>query len=102
MRSYIHHGSSDKIWAQEGRLFRQKVVIFSSSSSVIMNFLLDPFVHKSSSQKNSESLILVDAKLIKLTLFSLKSLTSLSPKFFLDFDNSYLGRHNIKKNLKNS
>ena len=32
--------SSDKIWAQEGRLFRQKDVIFPSFSSVTMNFFL--------------------------------------------------------------
>ena len=38
MRNYNHRRSSDKIWAQEGRLFRQKVVIFPSFSSVIMNF----------------------------------------------------------------
>ena len=35
MRNYNH---LDKIWAQEGRLFRQKVVIFPSFSSVVMNF----------------------------------------------------------------
>ena len=40
MRNYNHRRSSDKIWAQEGRLFRQKVVIFPSFSSVIMNFFL--------------------------------------------------------------
>ena len=38
MRNYNHRRSSDKIWAQEGRLFRQKVVIFPSFSSVIMIF----------------------------------------------------------------
>ena len=38
MRNYNHRRSSDKIWAQGGRLFRQKVVIFPSFSSVIMNF----------------------------------------------------------------
>ena len=38
MRNYNHRRSSDKIWAQEGRLFRQKVVIFPSFSSVFMNF----------------------------------------------------------------
>ena len=31
--------SSDNIWAQEGRLFRQKVVIFPSFSSVMTIFL---------------------------------------------------------------
>ena len=40
IRNYNHGRSSDKIWAQEGRLFRQKVVIFPSFSSVIMNFFL--------------------------------------------------------------
>ena len=38
MRNYNHRSSSDKIWAQEGRLFGQKVVIFLSFSLVIMNF----------------------------------------------------------------
>ena len=38
MRNYNHRRSSDKIWAQEGRLFRQKVVIFPSFSPAIMNF----------------------------------------------------------------
>ena len=38
MRNYNHRRSSDKIGAQEGRLFGQKVVIFPSFSSVIMNF----------------------------------------------------------------
>ena len=37
---YNHHRSSDKIWTQEGRLFCQKDAIFSSFSSVTMNFLL--------------------------------------------------------------
>ena len=42
MRNYNHCTSLDKIWAQEGssRLFYQKVVIFLSFSSVIMNFSL--------------------------------------------------------------
>ena len=40
-RNYNHRRSSDKIWAQEGRLFRQKV-IFPSFSSVIMNFFFSP------------------------------------------------------------
>ena len=46
-KKYCLHSSTlsgvtitDKIWAQEGRLFRQKVVIFPSFSSVIMNFFL--------------------------------------------------------------
>ena len=34
MRNYNHCGSSDKIWAQEGRLFRQKVVIFGLVSFI--------------------------------------------------------------------
>ena len=38
MRDYNHRRSSDKIWAQEGRLFRQKDVILLSFSSVTMNF----------------------------------------------------------------
>ena len=37
-RDYNHRKSSDKIWAQEGRLFRQKHVIFPSFSLVTMNF----------------------------------------------------------------
>ena len=38
MRNYNYHKSLDKIWAQEGRLFRQKIDIFPSFSLVIMNF----------------------------------------------------------------
>ena len=38
MRTYNHRRSSDKIWAQEGRLFRQNVVTFPTFSPVIMNF----------------------------------------------------------------
>ena len=40
IRNYNHGKSSDKIWAQEGRLFHQKVVIFPSFSLVIMIFFL--------------------------------------------------------------
>ena len=79
-----HRRSSDKIWAQEGRLFSQKVVIFPSFSSVIMNFLLTnrtSFVYLSSSQKTSKSLMLEVAKVLKLTLFSVRSLKSLIPAF---------------------
>ena len=36
--NYNQGRSLDKICGQEGRLFRQKVVIFPSFSSVIMNF----------------------------------------------------------------
>ena len=51
--NYSHGRSSDKIRAQEGRLFRQKVVIIPSFFSVIMIFfspiglisLIDP-VHQ--------------------------------------------------------
>ena len=39
MRNYSQRRSLEKTWAQEGRLFRQKVVIFPSVSSVIMNFV---------------------------------------------------------------
>ena len=38
MRDYNHRRSSDKIWAQEGRFFREQVVIFPSFSSVTMIF----------------------------------------------------------------
>ena len=38
MRDYNNRRSSDKIWAQERRLFRQNNVIFPSFSSVTMNF----------------------------------------------------------------
>ena len=84
MRNYNHRTSSDKIWAQEGRLFRQKVVIFPSFSSVIMNFFLTnqtSFVYWSSSPKTSKSLMLEVAKVLKLTLFSIRSLKSLTPAF---------------------
>ena len=84
MRNYNHRRSSDKIWAQEERLFRQKVVIFPSFSSVIMNFFLTnrtSFVYWSSSPKNSKSLMLEVAKVLKLTLFSVRSLKSLTPAF---------------------
>ena len=84
MTNYNHHKSSDKIWAQEGRLFGQKVVIFPSFSSVIMNLFLTNrtnFVYGSSSPKTSKSLMLEVAKVLKLTLFSVRSLISLTPAF---------------------
>ena len=84
MKNYNHCRSSDKIWAQEGRLFRQKVVIFRSFSSVIMNFFLTnrtSFVYSSSSLKSSKSLMLEVAKVLKLTLFWVKSLKSLTSAF---------------------
>ena len=106
MRNYNHRRSSDKIWAQEGRLFRQKVVIFPSFSSAIMKFFLTnrtSFVYWSSSPKTSKSLMLEVAKVLKLTLFSVRSLKSLTPAFsqifpvtpifFQDFDNRYWGKH---------
>ena len=111
MRNYNHRRSLNKIWAQEGRLFRQKVVIFPSFSSVIMNFFLinrTSFIYWSSSPKTSKSLMLEVAIVLKLTLFlvrSLKCLTPgpLSPKFsrwpqfsFQDFDNRCQGKHNTK------
>ena len=85
MRIYNHCRSSDKIWAQEGILFRQNVAIFPSFSSVIMNFFLTNrtnFVFSSSSPKNSKGLMLEVAKVLKLTLFSVRSLKSLTPAFF--------------------
>ena len=84
MRNYNHRRSSDKIWAQEGRLFHQKVVIFPSFSSVIMNFFLTnrtSFVYWSSSPKPSKSLMLEVAKVLKLTLFLVRPLKSLTPAF---------------------
>ena len=84
MRNYNHRRSSDNIWAQEGRLFRQKVVIVLSFSSVIMIFFsligLISFIDQSS-PKNSKSLMLEVDKVPKLTLFSVRSLKSLSPAF---------------------
>ena len=84
MRNYNHRKSSDKIWAQEGRLSGQKAVIFPSFSSVIMNFFssieLIPFIDPLHA-KNSESLMLEVAKVLKLTLFSVRSLKSLTPVF---------------------
>ena len=81
MRDY--NRSLDKIWAQDGRLFRQKIVIFPRFSSVILIFFsltelilfIDP-LH----QKNS-SLMLEVAKVLKLTLFSVRSLKTLTPLF---------------------
>ena len=40
MRDNNHRRSSNKIWAQEERLFLQKGVIFPSFSSVTMKFFL--------------------------------------------------------------
>ena len=37
MKDYNHRRSWDKIWAQDGRLFRQKIVILLRFSSVIVN-----------------------------------------------------------------
>ena len=38
MKGYNHRRSSDRIWAQDGKLFRQKVVISLLFSLMIMNF----------------------------------------------------------------
>ena len=51
---------------------------------MIMNFFLShrtSFVYLSSSPKTSESLMLEVAKVLKLTLFSVRSLKSLTPAF---------------------
>ena len=64
--------------------FVKKVVIFPSFSSVIMNFFLTnrtSFVCWSSSPKTSKSLMLEVAKVLKLTLFSVRFLKSLTPAF---------------------
>ena len=90
MKNYSHRKSSDKIWAQEGRLFRQKAAIFPSFSSVIMNFFspiglisfIDP-LHKKYQKPNVESCQSTKIFLVTLT-------------FFQDLDNSYYGRHNTK------
>ena len=37
-RDYNHRRPSDRIWAQDGRLFRQNIVIFLYFSLVMMNF----------------------------------------------------------------
>ena len=82
MRNNNHRRSTDKIWAQEGRLLPQKAVIFSS-----FFFFGDHefFSHQSDLlilfTKNSKSLMLEVAKVLKLTLFSVKSLKSLTPAF---------------------
>ena len=73
-----------KFGVQEGRLFLQKGVIFPSSSSVTMNFFspirliffIDP-LH----QKESKSLMLEVAKVLKFELFSVRSLKSWTPSF---------------------
>ena len=109
MKNYNHHRYSDKIWAQEGRLFRQKVVIFLSFSSVIMNFFLTNrtnFLYRSTSPKYSKSLMLEVANVIKLAISLVRSFKSLTlafsqifpviPIFSQDFDNRYKGRHNSK------
>ena len=73
-----------KVGLRKGRLFRQKVVIFLSFSSVITIFFLTnrtSFVYWSSSPKASKSLMLEVAKVLKLTLFSVRSLKSLTPAF---------------------
>ena len=84
MRNHNHLRSSYKIWGQERRLLHQKVVIFPSFSSVIMNFFspigLISFID-SLHQKNSKSLVLEVAKVLKLTLFSVRFLKSLTPAF---------------------
>ena len=77
MKDYNHRRSSDKICAQDGRLFRQKIFIFLHFSSVITNFFFTSrtnFLHESTSPKNSKSLMLEVAKVLKLTLFSVRSL----------------------------
>ena len=84
MRNYNHRRSSDKIWAQEGRLFRWKVVIFPNFSSVITNFFsliglisfIDPL-----RQKIAKSLVLEVARVLKLTLFSVRPFKSLTLAF---------------------
>ena len=72
------------LWAEKGRLFSQKVVVFPSFSSVMIIFYptnRTNFVHRCSSSKNSKSLKLEFAKVLKLTLFSVRSLKSLTPAF---------------------
>ena len=67
-----------------GDCFVKKDVIFQSFSSVTMNFFSsnrNNLVYGSSSPKNSKSLMLQVAKVLKLTLFSVRSLTSLTPAF---------------------
>ena len=60
------------------------IKMLSFFSSVIMNFFLTnrtSFVYWSSSPKTSKSLMLEVAKVLKLTLFSVRSLKSLTPAF---------------------
>ena len=83
VRNYNHGRSSDKIWAQEGRLFRQKVVIFPSFSSVIMNFFspiglispIDPLPQKY--QKNDTG----SCQSTKIDILSVRSLKSSTATF---------------------
>ena len=82
--NYIHRRSSDKIWAQEGRMSCQKDVTFPNFCSVTMNFFLTNrtnFVYLSCSLESSKSLMLEVVKVLKLTLFSLRSLKSFTPAF---------------------
>ena len=83
MKDYNHRRSSDRIWAQEERLFRQKMS-FSRVFSVTKNFfslvVLISFINPLH-QKNSKSLMLEVAKVLKLTLFSVRSLKSLTSAF---------------------
>ena len=102
MRENNHRRSSDKIWAQVGKIFRLKNVIFLPLSLVMMIFYFinqTNFVGLSTSPKNKEILMSEVAKALKLTLFtvrSLKALTpafsqifSVTPNFFQDFDNRH-------------
>ena len=84
MKNYNHRRSSDKIWAQEGRLFHQKNLSFSQVFlrwSWIFSHQLDCFVFWSCSPKTSKSLMLKVAKVLGLTLFSVRSLKSLTFAF---------------------
>ena len=86
MRNY-NHITVDlriKFGLRKGNCFVKKVIIFLSFSSVIMSFFLTnrtSFVYQSSSPKTSKSLMLEVAKVLKLTLFSVRSLKSLTPAF---------------------
>ena len=88
MRDYNYRRSSDKILAQEGRLFGKKIVIFLRFSSVIMNvfsiieliWFIDPLHQKKSNSLinkcnkiNKNSLMLEVVNILKLTLFSVRS-----------------------------
>ena len=90
MRDYNHGRFSNEIWAEDGRQFRQKPVIFMRFSSVIMIFFslielisfIDP-LH----QKEQQSLMLEVAKVLKFSSVNsrsdpLKLIPPLSPKFF--------------------